>query len=275
MLGAILGDMAGSRFEWHPLPKEADPWQFPLLTKECRPTDDTAMTLAVARAIRSCNGSLENSGKILTEALIDSMHDFGSRYPDAGYGASFKRWLTSRSRLPYNSFGNGSAMRVSPAGWAWDTLEETQRGAALTACVTHNHVHGVAGACAVASAIFLARTGRTKQEIRAFLEQTYHYDLSRTLAEIQPSCSFDVSCQVSVPEALTAFLESSSCEEAIRLAIWLGADADTQGAIAGGIAEAMFGMPEDLQHKALDMLDKSQQKEVALWQDWLAGRGRQ
>ncbi len=273
MLGAILGDMAGSRFEWHPLPKDADPWQFPLLTKECRPTDDTAMTLAVARAIRICNASLD--GKILTEALIDSMHDFGSRYPDAGYGASFKKWLTARSRLPYNSFGNGSAMRVSPAGWAWDTLEETQRGAALTASVTHNHVHGIAGACAVASAIFLARTGSTKQEIRAILEQTYHYDLSRTLTEIQPSCSFDVSCQISVPQAVTAFLESSCCEEAIRLAIWLGADADTQGAIAGGIAEAMFGMPEELRHKALDMLDDSRQKEIALWQDWLAGRGRQ
>ena len=270
MLGAILGDIAGSRFERHPLPKDASPWDFPLLAASCRPTDDTVMTLAVAHAIRQCSGSLAEAE--FTAALIDAMHDFGSRCPDAGYGWTFKKWLAERRREPYNSFGNGSAMRVSPAGWAWDTLEETQRGAALTASVTHSHPLGIAGACATASAIFLARIGASMAKIKDCLAKDFHYDFSRTLAEIQPAYKFDVTCQGSVPEALTAFFESTSCEEAIRCAIWLGGDSDTQAAIAGSCAQAMFGMPKDLQEKALGFLDSWQREEVRLWQEWLAGR---
>ncbi len=206
MIGALIGDIAGSRHEFHALPKDSDPWAFQFLTPECRPTDDSIMTLAVARAIRLSNASLDG----LAGCVIDAMHDLGNRYSRAGYGRTFLSWLLSRSREPYNSFGNGSAMRVSPAGWAWSTLEDTQRAAAITASVSHSHAHGIAGACATASTIFLARTGASKADIRDYVARQYHYDLSRSLAEIQPTYAFDVTCQGSVPEALTAFLESDS-----------------------------------------------------------------
>ncbi|MDO5536631.1 MAG: ADP-ribosylglycohydrolase family protein [Desulfovibrionaceae bacterium] len=268
MYGALIGDVAGSRHEFDPLPKSARPEDFTFLTGRCRPTDDSMMTLAVARAIRLTDGDFEG----LAETLIDAMHDIGNRYINAGYGGTFIHWLLQRSRAPYNSFGNGSAMRVSPAGWAWSTLEDTQKGAAITASVSHNHPYGITGAKATASAIFMARTGAAKAEIREYIEREFGYDLSRPLADIQPWYSFDVTCQGSVPEALTAFLEGGSYEEAVRRAIWLGGDSDTQGCIAGGVAEAMYGVPEDIKQKGLTFFDDYQRREIDLWAAWLAKR---
>ena len=173
------------------------------------------------------------------------MQDWGNRYPTAGYGGMFLDWLQIYDPQPYNSFGNGSAMRVSPVGWAFDTLEKTLEAAKQSAEITHNHPEGIKGAQATAACIFLARTGKNKQEIKEYIEHTFGYNLNRTCDEIRPTYQFDVTCQGSVPESITAFLDSTDFESAIRLAVSLGGDADTMGAITGGIAEAFYGgVPE-------------------------------
>lgn len=267
MLGAIIGDMVGSPYEFRP-------WQgpagaFPLFSPRSRFTDDTVMTVAVARGLMAACGD----EAACREAIIDAMHDYGRAYSRAGYGQRFFRWLMTRSREPYNSFGNGSAMRVSPVGWLCDSLEETERYAALSAAVTHDHPEGIKGACAVATAIFLARDGAGREGIRDYITTCYGYDLDRPLAEVRAGYRHKESCQESVPEAIIAFLESSSFEEAIRNAVWLGGDSDTQAAIAGSIAEAYYGgVPEDLREAALVRLDDRLRADVAAWQAWLAGR---
>ena len=242
MLGAVCGDIAGSVHEFHALKDGADWNSFPLLTKKNYFTDDSILTFAVAKALMSPYKSDEE----LKEHIVDNFHEFAKRYPHGGYGGRFARWLMNGEREPYNSFGNGSAMRVSPAGWIANSLQETERMAKLTAEVTHNHPEGIKGARSVAGAIFLARNGASKEEIKNYIESKYGYDLSRSLAEIQPDYSFNETCQGSVPEALVAFLESENFEDAIRKAIWLRGDADTQAAIAGSVAEAFYGMPEEL-----------------------------
>jgi ADP-ribosylglycohydrolase len=206
-------------------------------------TDDTVLTVATATAL--LNG----------QPYADAYHEFGRRYPHAGYGGAFRRWLQEDHRRPYGSFGNGSAMRVGPVGWAMTSVDEVLAEAARSASATHDHAEGIRGAQAVALATFLARTGSSKEVIRREVETRLGYDLSRTVDEIRPTYTFDVTCQGSVPEAIVAFLDSDSVESAIRLAISLGGDADTQAAIAGGIAEAFYrGVPDWLAREVLAKL---------------------
>ena len=245
MYGAILGDIIGSPYEFDRGNKTKE---FTLFHPRAMYTDDTVMTVAVADALMCTMG---DSDEDIRETLIDSMHNWGHKYPYAGYGGRFAVWLERRDREPYNSYGNGSAMRVSAAGWLYDTLEKTRAVARLTAEVTHNHPEGIKGAEATASAIFLARKGSTKDEIRDYIVREFGYDLSRTCDEIRPGYHHVESCQETVPEALTAFLEGNGFEDVIRTAVSLGGDCDTLTCIAGGIAEAFYGVPEELK-KELD-----------------------
>ncbi|XOV89788.1 MAG: ADP-ribosylglycohydrolase family protein [Pseudomonadota bacterium] len=187
--------------------------------------------------------------------MISTIHDYFDRYPTAGYGETFFRWAALREREPYNSWGNGSAMRVGAIGFAMDTLEEVLREAERSAAITHIHEEGIRGAQATAAAIFLARTGTGKPGIKSYVESQFGYDLNRRLDDIQPGYTFDVSCQGSVPESIIAFLEGEDYEDTIRNAISLGGDADTMACIAGGIAEAFWGVPEDIEQQALARLD--------------------
>lgn len=248
-LGAIVGDIVGSAFEFCPLEGKWD--SFPLFSNKSRFTDDTVMTVAVADALRRGYGK---DG--LHDTFIDAMHAFGNALPTAGYGQKLARWLREHRRDPYNSFGNGSATRVSPVGWVARSLDEAEHLAALSAGVGHNHPEGIKGAQAVAGAVFLARTGTSRDYIRQYITSKYTYDISRSIAEIRETYKFDASCQGAVPQAITTFLESSSFEEAVRKAVWLRGDADTQAAIAGSIAEAFYGeVPGPITKTALERLD--------------------
>ena len=240
MYGAILGDMIGAPYEFDRGAKTKD---FPLFVKESQFTDDTVMTIAVAEALL---GTHKASEERIRGALVRSMKRWGKRYPHAGYGGMFRRWLRSWDPEPYKSCGNGSAMRVCAAGWLSDTLDGTRRLARLTAEVTHNHPEGIKGAESVASAIFLARTGHSKDEIKEYIVREFGYDLSRTCDEIRPGYRHVESCQETVPEAITAFLEGTDFEDVIRTAVSLGGDCDTLTCIAGSMAEAFYGVPEEL-----------------------------
>lgn len=243
MIGAIIGDIVGSVYEWNNI-KTKD---FPLFSPECCFTDDTVMTLAIAEGLMDGGTAA---------AFIQAMKKYGRMYPDAGYGGRFGSWLFSEDIHPYNSWGNGSAMRVSPIAWMFDTLSKVEKYAEISAAVTHNHPEGIKGAQATAAAIFLARKGKSKAEIKDYIESKYGYNLSRTLNEIRPGYGFNESCQETVPEAITAFLESVDFEDAIRNAISLGGDSDTLAAITGSIAEAAYNIPEEIKEKALTFLDK-------------------
>ncbi|MGD2186176.1 MAG: ADP-ribosylglycohydrolase family protein [Desulfobacterales bacterium] len=225
MIGAIAGDIIGSVFESHPVKTTS----FPLFSKSSKFTDDTVLSLAVADAILN---------KI---DYATALKTYGRKYPNAGYGMSFYSWMQSSDTKPYNSWGNGSAMRVSPVGFAFDSINDVLREAKKTAEVTHSHPEGIKGAQATALAIFLARQGVAKEEIRMQIWHRFDYNLNRKLAEIRPDYFFDISCQGSVPESIIAFLESNDFEDAVRLAISLGGDSDTMGCIAGGIAQAYYG----------------------------------
>jgi ADP-ribosylglycohydrolase len=244
MIGAIIGDIIGSVYEWNNIKTK----EFQLFSPGCSFTDDTVMTLAIAEGLM--NGGSD-------EDFIHAMKKYGQRYPNAGYGVRFGSWLFSGDVHPYNSWGNGSAMRVSPVAWSFDTLSEVEQYAEISAAVTHNHPEGIKGAQATAAAIFLARKGKTKDYIKAYVESKYGYNLSRTLDEIRPSYRFNESCQKTVPEAITAFLESVDFEDAIRNAISLGGDSDTLAAITGSIAEAAYNIPQTIKEKAMTILDKS------------------
>ncbi|MBO6047631.1 MAG: ADP-ribosylglycohydrolase family protein, partial [Erysipelotrichaceae bacterium] len=200
MLGALFGDMVGSVYEF----RNTYNYHFKLLSRSSRPTDDSCMTLAIAQALMSSYGK---SDEEIKQSVVRCMRVIGRLYPHAGYGGMFYRWLKNPDGQPYNSYGNGSAMRVSPVGWLYQSLEETQHVAKLTAEVTHNHPEGIKGAQAIASAIFLARTGATKSDIKEYIMKTFGYNLDRTLEEIKPTYEFFVDCQRSVPEAIIAFLE--------------------------------------------------------------------
>ena len=242
MLGAIIGDMVGSVYEFHNLKSK----EFPFLTLSCFPTDDSIMTIAVAKAI------LENSGKTegLGEKATEWMRRIGRQYPHCGYGRRFSRSLFCSDPQPYGSFGNGAAMRVSPCGWAAQSLAEVKALSYAVSAVTHDHPEGIKGAEATACAVYLARTGSSKEEIRSFIETEY-YRLNFTLDGIRPSYRFDESCQGTVPQAIEAFLESESFEDAVRSAISIGGDSDTLAAITGSIAEAYYGIPDDLREQAV------------------------
>ncbi len=230
MLGGMIGDIVGSVYEWHNI-KTKD---FILFENRNFFTDDTVLTAATAKAL------------ITGGDYTHTYQDFARRYPRRGYGGNFQHWIYTDNPEPYNSWGNGSAMRVSPVGFAFDTVEEVLAQAQHSASVTHNHPEGVKGAQSTALAILMARQGASQKDIRSEISQRFDYDLDRTLAEIRPHYSFDVSCQGSVPEAIIAFLESNSFEDAIRNAISIGGDSDTIACITGGIAEAFFGIPKPL-----------------------------
>lgn len=249
MLGAIIGDIVGSRFEWHNH-KSKD---FELFTPKCRPTDDSNMTLAVALAFLRAKEDKSD----LAEQAVTSMRELGAIYPRCGFGGRFAAWLVSDDPQPYGSWGNGSAMRVSPCAWAATSLEEALRFSDAVTAVTHDHPEGLKGARAVTAAIWLARTGTDKQAIREHIQQNY-YPLDFTIDGLLPSYRFDVSCQGSVPQAIEAFLESDSFEDAIRTAISIGGDSDTIAAITGSIAEAFYGVPAGICAKVLTYLDDTQ-----------------
>ena len=248
MYGAILGDMIGAPYEFDRGNKTKD---FTLFTGGSNFTDDTVMTIAVAEALLNAEGKGEAEVKAL---VIESMQKWGRKYPNAGYGGRFIGWLWEADPKPYGSYGNGSAMRVAAAGWLYDTIERTREMARLTAEVTHDHPEGIKGAQATAAAIFLARTGHSKPEIKQYVEQTFGYDLNRTCDEIRPTYHHVETCQETVPEAIIAFLESVSFEDALRNAVSLGGDSDTLACITGGIAEAFYGMPQELRDETLKRL---------------------
>ena len=249
MYGAILGDMIGSPYEFDQGNKTKD---FPLFSANSVFTDDTVMTVAVAEAFLDMDFAEDDD--VTFDRLVYYLRNWGRAYPRAGYGLRFNRWLRNPFAKPYNSFGNGSAMRVSAVGWLFDDLKMTRAMARLSASVTHNHPEGLKGAEATASAIFLARTGSTKAEIKAFIEENFHYDLSRTCDEIRPGYHHVESCQETVPEAITAFLEGQSFEDVIRTAVSLGGDCDTLTCIAGSMAEAFYGVPEALKEACRNRL---------------------
>lgn len=247
MLGAIAGDIIGSVHEFEAR-KTKD---FPLFVAESRFTDDTVLTVAVADCL------------LTGSSYTDKFHEYTCAYPNRGYEVGFWHWVKSGSRQPYNSWGNGSAMRVSPVAFAFKTLDEVLKEARASAEVTHNHPEGIRGAQATAAAIFLARQGDSKNKIRSVIEKQFGYDLSRTTTIIRQTYSFNESCQGTVPEAITSFLESENYEDAVRLAISLGGDADTLACITGGIAEAFYGaVPAPIANTALALLDDGLRKTV-------------
>ena len=242
MYGAIIGDMVGSPYEFDQGRKVKD--FGPLFIKKSVFTDDSVMMIAVAEALMDVGP--DAAEKEIKPAVVKSMQKWGRKYPDAGYGGRFIGWLAERDPKPYGSWGNGSAMRVSAAGWLYDSIERTREVARWTAEVTHNHPEGINGAEATASAIYLARNGSSKEEIKKYIIAEFGYDLSRTCDEIRPTYHHVESCQETVPEAITAFLEGNDFEDVIRTAVSLGGDCDTLTCIAGGIAEAFYGIPTKL-----------------------------
>jgi ADP-ribosylglycohydrolase len=251
MIGAIAGDIIGSVFEWHNVKST----RFDLFSSGSTFTDDTVMTVAVAASI------LHNRdySRVLKE--------YGRKFPHRGYGGKFREWLHSGDYAPYNSYGNGSAMRVSPVGFAFDTLEEVLKEAERSAEVTHNHPEGIKGAQAVAAAIFLARTGESKESIKKYIIEKFKYDFHRSIQEMRPTYEFDETCPGSVPQAITAFLESTDYENAIRLAVSLGGDSDTIACIAGGIAQAYYqSIPEHIVKETRRILDTDLLSVVELFQ---------
>lgn len=244
MIGAIIGDIVGSRFEFDNI-KTKD---FELFDRECDFTDDTVMTIAIGKALNNYKGG------DFKKHLVKTMHEVGNRYPDCGYGGLFLDWMIHKDTEPYNSCGNGSAMRVSAVGWYVKSIEEAEELAKLTAEVTHNHPEGIKGAQAVAVAIYLARIGEDKEAIKKYIEDNY-YALDFTLDEIRPTYDYEITCQKSVPQAIKAFLEAESFEDTIRNAISIGGDSDTVAAIAGSIAEAYYEIDEEIKETALSYLD--------------------
>ncbi|MCD8286255.1 MAG: ADP-ribosylglycohydrolase family protein [Clostridia bacterium] len=247
MIGPIIGDIAGSRFEFHNYRHK----DFVIFSPKCFFTDDTVMTLAVAKAILSCNGDYTN----LSQAAIDCMHEVGRKYPFCGFGGMFRKWMFSSNPQPYNSFGNGSAMRVSPCGFFGRTLDEVKELSYKVTCVTHNHPEGIKGAEATAVCIFLAREGKDKEYIRDYINENY-YKLDLKIDDIRPTYKFNETCQETVPQALECFLESTDFEDCVRICISLGGDCDTSAAIACGIAEAYYGVPDDMRRSAEKYLEK-------------------
>ncbi len=264
MYGAILGDIIGSPYEFDRGNKTKD---FPLFSDQSAFTDDTVMTIAVAEALMDSMGK----GKAeLQAALIASMQKWGRKYPDAGYGGRFGVWLTEKDPQPYGSYGNGSAMRVSAAGWLYDSLEETLEKAKWTAEVTHNHPEGIKGAQATAAVIWMARKGKSKEEIRDYVVSQFGYDLSRTCDEIRPGYHHVESCQETVPEAITCFLEGENFEDVVRTAVSLGGDCDTLACIAGSMSEACDSISQELKDECAaripeEMMDVLEQFDDLKW----------
>ena len=257
MYGAILGDIIGEPYEFDRGDKKKE---FPLFSRKPSFTDDTVMTIAICDGI--LKAGLDADETTMKTQMITSMQLWGHKYPDAGYGGRFYTWLAEEDTKPYGSWGNGSAMRVSSIGWLFDTLERTREVARWSAEVTHNHPEGVKGAESVAAVIWLGRNGYSKEEIRDYVIREFGYDLSRTCDEIRPYYHHVESCQETVPEAITAFLEGDSFEDVIRTAVSLGGDCDTLTCIAGGMAEAYYGLPEFFRDACLSYVTKDIQSVI-------------
>lgn len=250
MYGAILGDIIGQPYELGFGNKSKE---FPLFSEDPHFTDDSVMTIAICHGI--LKAGLDADEGTMKFEMIKSMQDWGHKYPYAGYGGRFSQWLESENTKPYNSWGNGSAMRVSSVGWLFDTLERTREVARWSAEVTHNHPEGIKGAESTASVIWMARNGFSKSQIKEYIEKEFNYELSRTCDEIRPEYYHVESCQETVPEAMTAFLEGNSFEDVIRTAVSLGGDCDTLTDIATGMAEAFYGLPEELKNKCIELTE--------------------
>lgn len=257
MLGAMIGDIVGSRFEWHNI-KSKD---FQFFHKDCFPTDDSIMTLAIAKAILESQKDYSD----VAEKAIHYMQSIGRNYPECGYGGSFFHWIFSDHPKPYGSYGNGAAMRISPVGFAARSLEEAKSLSRKVTEVSHNHPEGIKGAEATAVAIYLAKQGESISSIKRYMTD-YYYDISFTLDGIRDTYRFNETCQETVPQALEAFFESNSFEDAIRNAISIGGDSDTLAAITGGVAEAYYGIPESMRKQALSYLSPQLQHIVLLFE---------
>lgn len=263
MLGAIIGDIVGSRFEFNNHRSK----EFELFVEECEVTDDSIMTLAVAKAIMEAAKHPTDAFNypLIEKLTVKFMQEIGRKYPNCGYGGMFAQWVFSDDPRPYNSFGNGAAMRISPVGFISKTEKEVRELSKTVTAVTHNHEEGIKGAEATAMAIFLARKGSTKDEIRKRVEKDY-YSLNFTIDGIRETYEFNETCQETVPQAIVAFLESTSFEDAIRTAISVGGDSDTLAAITGSIAEAYYGVPEELKEKALQYFDENL---LTIFNEWI------
>jgi len=271
MLGAIIGDIVGSRFEWN---NHKDK-EFELFREDCRMTDDSIMTLAVAKALMETEKAMESGAEgqvrnreyyaLLEKFSIQYMQEFGRRYPDCGFSRAFYQWIISDYPQPYNSFGNGAAMRISPVAYVGRTEKEIQDLSETVTGVSHNHAEGLKGAEATATAIFMAGRGASKDDIRNKITNNY-YSLDFTLDGIRDSYRFTTDCQATVPQAIEAYLESTSFEDAIRNAVSLGGDSDTLAAIAGAIAEAHYGIPEDIKKRALSYFDE---RLFSVYEEWV------
>ncbi|MCR5563878.1 MAG: ADP-ribosylglycohydrolase family protein [Desulfovibrio sp.] len=263
-IGAIIGDIVGSPYEFDQGNKSE---VFPLFSEASVPTDDSVLTLAVAEGLIRATGQGIEAARA---SVIASMVTWGRDYPYAGYGARFLGWLDDP--VPYGSFGNGSAMRVSSAGWLFDTLGEVLAYAEMTAAVSHNHPEGIKGAQATAAAIFLTRTGMGKTDLKEYIHKTFEYDLSRSLAEIRPAYRHVETCQGTVPEAITAYLEGDSFEDVLRKAVSLGGDSDTLTAIAASIAEARYPVPAWIFKEAYARLDDRMRTALEEYQQFFGNR---
>ena len=276
MMGAVCGDVAGSVYERYNITHFPD--KSNMIQPMAEPTDDSIMTMAVAKGLSAAldvlgknwmsnPGHLEIHREIISEYVVEALRMFGRTYPYARYGGTFRRWLRDPDPRPYNSWGNGSAMRVSFAGWAGRTLEEAELLAEISAAVTHDHPEGIKGAKVVAGIIYLLRDGKSKEEVRAYASQ--YYDLNFTIEQIRPGYSFDVSCQGSVPQAIVAFLEGEDFVDVMARAIWLGGDSDTIAAIACSMAEAIYPIPQKLLDQVTNKLDPLQKKTLEDASDWI------
>ena len=256
MIGAIVGDIVGSRFEFDNY-KAKD---FELFTDKCFPTDDSIMTVAIGKAILDCDGDYEN----LSKKTIVAMQELGRPHPHCGYGGNFRQWMYDDDPQPYHSFGNGAAMRVSAIGFAARNMREVKSMSHAVTAISHDHPEGLKGAESVSAAILLARQSKTKAEIRNYIEQNY-YKIDFTLDEIRGTYEFNETCQNTVPQAFEAFFEAKDFEDAIRNAVSVGGDSDTLAAITGSIAEAYFGVPFDLQKKAESYIDNDTFRPIYTW----------
>lgn len=280
MIGAIVGDIVGSRFEFNNHRSK----DFELFTDACFVTDDTIMTLAVAKALLETDKAVKKGQEIkgqiatrqsdeyldrLSENTVVAMQEIGRNYPNCGYGGNFGRWIFRENPQPYGSYGNGAAMRISPVGAIAESIDEVKLLSRVVTSVSHNHVEGLKGAEATAMAIFLARTGHSKDQIREYILENY-YEIDFTLDEIRDSYRFNETCQGTVPQAIQAFHEADSFEDAIRNAISIGGDSDTLAAITGSVAEAYYGVPDELVVKALGYLDDEL---LGVYEEWCAPLG--
>ncbi len=279
MIGAIIGDIVGSRFEFNNHRNK----DFELFAEDCQVTDDSIMTLAVAKAIMETNKKIKPSlggndydsdyYSLLEKQTIKYMQQIGRKYPNCGYGGMFSKWVFSDEPRPYNSFGNGAAMRISPVGFAARSESEACRLSEVVTGVTHDHEEGIKGAAATVVAIYMAKSGFAKSEIRNKIISSY-YSLNFTIDGIRDSYQFNETCQDTVPQAMEAFLESTSFEDAIRNAISIGGDSDTLAAITGAVAEAYYGVPDELKEKALSYLDDELRSIFNDWSEFISRKNQ-